>query len=345
MFTLQPSIDSLRTTSACADFIDLFTSNNGSTSTNIHDAGMKKSSSSNDLMDESIASFDYNDPLMTASSTHSTMHQDIPQIEINTDMRLNSLEPNPISGSIQRVRHIPLSSILSDDLLENCNEYCMVLQSLTHEDPIVSTFLRTSSDPTFSVSALSIGCPKPGVSRSYSLNSTISFSDSSDVVHFYDYQQERWMDRYQQLSTFFQQHGHSDISYEFDSNLAGWVRRQRHQFKRAKQGRRSTLTVNRVQLLEQVGFKWDKHTLAWFENFERLKVFYNIHKHCNVPTNNCSSICFGTKEENDRLLNWCKRQKRAIRAYLKNKDAVGSRMDARRLQLLQSIGFMGTQSS
>jgi hypothetical protein len=282
---------------------------------------------------------DDTDPPIVVSK-NCTTHQEAPLIEIKKDM----MEPKPISGSIQRVRHLPLSSFLSDELLKNCNEYCIALQSLTNDKPIASTLLHSRSNPTLSGSTMSIGRPKSGVPRSYSEASTTSFDStasagSSDVVHIYDYQQERWMDRYQQLSAFFQVHGHSDVSNEFDSNLANWVRRQRHQFKRAKQGRRSTLTVNRVQLLEQVGFKWDKHSLAWFENFERLKLFYKIHNHCNVPTSNCGSIVFGTKEENDRLLNWCKRQKRAIRAYLKNEAAVGSRMDAKRFELLQSIGF------
>jgi hypothetical protein len=338
MFTFNNSIDSLRTTSACSDFINLFNLNERSISTSFQDAGMM----SNDLMDESKASFNCADPFVTPStpSTNSTTHHQVPQVETKSDILLDPLEPKPIYGIIRRVRHLPLTSFLSDELLKNCNDYCVALQSVTNDEPIDSTVLRTSSNPSFCVGAHSIECPKLGIPRSYSESVIVSSgppaaTGSSDEVHIYDYQQERWMDRYQQLSAFFQEHGHSDVSNEFDSNLAGWVRRQRHQFKRAKQGRRSTLTVSRVHLLEQVGFKWDKHSLAWFENFERLKQFYKIHKHCNVPTSNS----FGSKEENDRLLNWCKRQKRAIRMYLTNKDAVGSRMDVQRLELLQSIGF------
>lgn len=351
MFTLNIVNDSLRTTSACADFIEIFKNNDRSEPSPNMNA--MADNAEDDLMDVSIASFDMFDPSIIESVSTSTginamtPHQQIPQITSKIDLVLSSLEPKPLSGSIQRVAQLPLSACLSEDLLKNCNDYCAALKSLNTNQqvlPLASANPRRNSNPTFSFASLGISCPKPGVPRSYSETSAVSHSpnasiSSSDVVHIYDYQQERWMDRYQQLSAFFQAHGHSDVSNEFDSNLAGWVRRQRHQFKRVKQGRRSTLTVHRVQLLEQVGFKWDFHDLAWNENFERLKAFYKIHNHCNVPTSSSCSTFFGTKEENDRLLNWCKRQKRAIRMYLKNKDAVGSRMNARRFELLQSIRF------
>ena len=279
------------------------------------------------------------------------------------------MEPKPLSeNNIQLVNEMPLNSFLSQDLLQNCQEYTQLLKA-TSNMAVASNMCPTTAMPTplalpslrqqpsllrsVSVPGLAtpkgglptsfgnIPCPKVGISRGSSDTSIMSTGSNGDMVHIYDYQQERWMDRYHQLAAYFQQHGNSDVSNEYDANLAGWVRRQRHQFKRAKQGRRSTLTVARVQLLERVGYTWDFHDVAWNKNFEQLKAFYRIHKHTNVPTS-CSSNseAFGmTKEENDRLLNWCKRQKRAIRMYLKDKNAVGSRMNAKRFELLQSIGF------
>jgi hypothetical protein len=283
----------------------------------------QKEGSSSDLMDRSIASIEFMDfkiPTVLFSS------REIMQLmDIDTNM-----EPKPLSDrNIHLVERLPLTSILSQDLLRNCHEYCEALKLVTIEDE-----KRGLTTPTGTFEKLHISCPKSVVPRGSSSDASI-VSSGSESVHIYDYQQERWMDRYHQLATFFLKCGHSDVSNEFDSNLAGWVRRQRHQFKRAKQGRRSTLTLERVKLLEQVGFKWDFHDLAWKENFERLQQFYRIHQHCNVTT--CSSGM--SKEENDRLLNWCKRQKRAIRTFMKNKDAVGSRMNQMRLELLESIGF------
>ncbi|KAG7340935.1 helicase domain protein [Nitzschia inconspicua] len=352
MFTMNSSIDdSRRTTSACADFIDLLkqkqsTSNESrDTTSNILKNAFTEGNyyESGDL---NIPSFECFDTSISAKSAAVTTTNRVSTHYQGSDIEtiLACLEPNPISGIIQRVPELPLSSCLSQDLLKNCNDYCMALQPLDTKQVSSTTSSnsgwKSNRNSMLSYAALNIPCPVSGVSRMYSDSSKMSASSTvtSEVVHIYDYQQERWMDRYQQLSTFFQEHGHSDVSHEFDSNLSGWVRRQRHQFKRAKQGRRSTLTTSRVQLLEQVGFKWDFHDLAWNKNFERLQAFYNVHKHCNVPTSSCSTF-FGSKEDNDRLLNWCKRQKRAIRMYLKNKAAAGSRMNAKRFAQLQSIGF------
>ena len=232
-----------------------------------------------------------------------------------TDILAANIEPSPI-GSIQSVSVGNVG--FSNDLLRNCNEYCFAL------GPLKSNELESTNNKSFQVTS-SVVQHKVSVTP-----------PTTSTIHLYDYQLERWMDRYNQLATFYQQYGHSAVSNEYDANLAGWVRRQRHQFKRAKQNRRSTLTMKRVALLEDVGFTWDFHDIAWQANFQRLKKFYSIHNHCNVTT---TSNFYGSKEENDKLLNWCKRQKRAIRLFLKNTDAVGSRMNMKRLELLNSIGF------
>jgi len=287
-----------------------------------------------DLADKYNLSMGCQQPVNMADSFTNIGNIDSCPIPATRDLSnyLVLLEPLPISSTIQRVDKLPLTSCLSEDLLKHCDDYCVALQSLNAMRELASQ--PNSNILPFSMVRSWNDCPKPGVTRSISDSSDVS--SSSDMVHIYDYQQERWMDWYHQLANFYNQYGHSDVCNDFDCNLAGWVRRQRHQFKRAKQGRRSTLTSNRVLLLEQVGFKWNFHDLAWNENFERLKAFYKIHKNCNVPTSTCS---FGSKEDNERLINWCKRQKRAIRVYLTNKDAAGSRMNAKRLEMLKSIGF------
>mmetsp|Transcript_27740 Transcript_27740/g.45866 ORF Transcript_27740/g.45866 Transcript_27740/m.45866 type:complete len:331 (+) Transcript_27740:165-1157(+) len=260
---------------------------------------------------------------MSSSSSLTSSRDSLPELhDDDCDVELrDALEPVPISSDIQRDDKVSLKS-LSQDLLRNASDYCLALKPL--EAFCVQDGNNQALSSSFNVTP-SFVCHKPSVTPA-----------TTDPVHLYDYQQERWMERYMELAKFFNNHGHSDVSNEYDVNLAGWVRRQRHQFKRAKQGRRSTLTVSRVQMLERVGFKWDFHDLAWNENFERLKIFVKIHNHCNVTSSNVS---LGSKEENDRLLNWCKRQKRAIRLFLKNKEAVGTRMNAKRFELLQSLGF------
>jgi hypothetical protein len=252
---------------------------------------------------------------------------------------MSSVEPIPISKDIHRVQKVPFNAF-SNDILRNAHDLCLALEPLkARQDNII---IKNHKKGEFVVSPATEGDSTNSslVPSKQKSSAAAAAAASRSSVHLYDYQQERWMDRYNELSAFFQSHGHSDVSNEFDANLAGWVRRQRHQFKRAKQGRRSTLTVARVQLLDRVGFKWDSHDLAWVENFERLKTFYKIHKHCNVSSSFIeSSDVTGNREDHEKLLNWCKRQKRAIRMYLKNKDRVGSRMTPQRFEMLKSLGF------
>jgi hypothetical protein len=241
------------------------------------------------------------------------------------------LEPLPIASDLcQRVDRV---TSLPSDLLLNSSDYCVALQPLTKPQkvPCAVPNQRTAPDSfDADVTMSSAG----GFQKTPSLVSleSLSSNETKAAVHLYDYQQERWVDRFQELFEFYSTRGHTNVPTFYGHNLACWVRRQRHQFKRAKQGRRSTLTSGRVQLLELVGFTYDFHDLAWNTNFERLMEFYKVHKHCNVPAG-------FNGDTNASLFNWCKRQKRACRMFLENSDAIGTRMNAHRLRLLKSIGF------
>lgn len=244
------------------------------------------------------------------------------------------LEPVPIASDLcQRVDCV---TSLPSDLIENSLDYCVALQPLTKlletvpGDSLDQTEVQFCSDLNISLGG---GIHRsPSLVSLESLSGTLPSKEMKETVHLYDYQQERWVDRFQELVGFYSTRGHSNVPNNYGRNLACWVRRQRHQFKRAKLGRRSTLTSARVQLLELVGFTHDFHDLAWNTNFNRLVEFYKVHKHCNVPASP-----YG--DPNGSLFNWCKRQKRACRVYLENSDDIGTRMNAQRLRLLQSIGF------
>jgi len=64
--------------------------------------------------------------------------------------------------------------------------------------------------------------------------------------------------------------------------LARWVKRQRYQYKLLQEGKRSTLSKDRVQALDDVGFVWDSQRAAWLERLGELKQFRKEYLHCNV---------------------------------------------------------------
>ena len=66
-----------------------------------------------------------------------------------------------------------------------------------------------------------------------------------------------WTDGFTALLAFKDIQGHCDVpsTYE-DITLANWVKRQRKEFKAKNSGQPSSLTDDRINQLEEVGFKW-----------------------------------------------------------------------------------------
>jgi hypothetical protein len=78
---------------------------------------------------------------------------------------------------------------------------------------------------------------------------------------------------------------------------------------------KSTLTPERLKLLQQLNFEWYKsHTTAWEEQYSRLKQFYELYNHTNVPQNyGCSSGSHTKKNEPPSLGKWCMNQRTAYK--------------------------------
>ena len=62
----------------------------------------------------------------------------------------------------------------------------------------------------------------------------------------------RWNKMYEQLQEYFNQHQHSNVPTVYKENLqlARWVSRQRHAYKKGK------LSQDRIELLNQLNFDW-----------------------------------------------------------------------------------------
>jgi hypothetical protein len=78
----------------------------------------------------------------------------------------------------------------------------------------------------------------------------------------WDSHKAAWEERFQSLCDFKRQHGHCNVSSNFtDQTLAIWIKCQRRQFKFYIRGERSTITKERVQHLEVLGFDWNPRGL------------------------------------------------------------------------------------
>ena len=102
--------------------------------------------------------------------------------------------------------------------------------------------------------------------------------------------EERWGDRLEELKGFGAVHGHVDVpeSEEF-GGLATWVKNQRTEHSKRRDGLPSSLTDERRARLEALGFCWDVHEALWRRRFAELERFKEDYGHCNVPMS-CGSL-------------------------------------------------------
>lgn len=144
---------------------------------------------------------------------------------------------------------------------------------------------------------------------------------------------EQWNQRCAELVEFRAEHGHCLVPLHWprNSSLAHWVKRQRCQYKAKKQGKRTTLTVEREKLLRDLCFVWDSHAASWEERLNELRDFKELRGHCNVPK---------MFPENQKLAVWVKCQRRQYRLLQQGKKTTSKTMTTQRIQKLIKLGFV-----
>jgi len=67
-----------------------------------------------------------------------------------------------------------------------------------------------------------------------------------------------WETKYDELTTFVKEFGHARVTQKFSQNqpLVNWVGNQRQSYKRFHDGEPSSLTEERIEFLEKIGFEW-----------------------------------------------------------------------------------------
>ena len=158
----------------------------------------------------------------------------------------------------------------------------------------------------------------------------------------------QWMERVKELLHFREEFGHCLVPHNWSKNrkLAQWVKRQRYQYRLLCQGRHSTLSLDRVAQLEDIGFVWNSHKACWDDKFQQLVEFKHKYGHCNVPS---------TWVKNPSLAIWVKFQRRQYKVnYGKNINSHNSgdsiidcddaanghnTLTEERVQRLLSLGF------
>jgi hypothetical protein len=152
---------------------------------------------------------------------------------------------------------------------------------------------------------------------------------SKRATKFRTYQKEKWQERYEELVEYKKQNKNCLVPHCFGSNpcLARWVKRQRYQRKLLHDGQKSTMTHERVKMLDELGFVWDSHEASWQERLSELIKFRVKNGHCMVPS---------TYEENPQLATWVKCQRRQYKLFWEGRQ---SNMTVDRIMILEEHGF------
>lgn len=142
-------------------------------------------------------------------------------------------------------------------------------------------------------------------------------------------QENRWDEQYASLLKFRKTHGHCSVphTYKDDLALSRWAKRQRYQYKLKVQDQPSSMSDERQEKLESVGFVWDPQTSVWETRRQELVEYKKRFGNCDVPCR---------YEANKKLGTWVKRQRRQYRLY---KEGKFSRLSKGRFATLTEMGF------
>jgi hypothetical protein len=142
-----------------------------------------------------------------------------------------------------------------------------------------------------------------------------------------------WNDRFKELLSYKKEHGDCLVPQRFPQNpqLGVWVNKQRAEYKLLKEGKKSSMTQERISALESVGFVWAKRRKGqptWDLKFEELKRYRAENGDCLVPTKYA---------ENPALGRWVSTQRAQYKLMQEGKPTT---MTQERVHLLEHLGFV-----
>lgn len=139
----------------------------------------------------------------------------------------------------------------------------------------------------------------------------------------------KWLSSLQELKLYKQKYGDCIVPRGYSANpkLASWVAEQRKQYKLMTTGNQSSITPERIQMLNGLGFAWNAQEEAWNRQIRDLKSFFEENGHCHVSLNH---------KKYPRLGLWVKEQRRH---YTLMKQGKQSHMTEERIKALADVGF------
>ena len=141
-----------------------------------------------------------------------------------------------------------------------------------------------------------------------------------------------WDVRFSELEQYKAKYGNCNIPWRWGeySRLAKWVFTQRRQYLLYQEGKKSSMTEEKIAKLESIGFVWALN-MHWDERYAELEQYKAKYGDCNVPWK---------WSKNPQLADWVSRQRRQYRLYQEGKK---SSLTEEQFAKLESIGFEWAQ--
>jgi len=145
-----------------------------------------------------------------------------------------------------------------------------------------------------------------------------------------------WELRLEEFRVFRQIHGHCRVPSKYPKNpsLGKWVSKMRSEFKKRENGQQSSLTVERIAELNNLGFEWvlgrghrSSNLPIWKLRLEELREFHQIHGHCRVPQR---------YPQNPSLGKWVSKMRSE---FQKRENGKESSLTDGRIATLNNLGF------
>lgn len=142
-----------------------------------------------------------------------------------------------------------------------------------------------------------------------------------------------WLQKYEELKKFKFCKGHCNVSKHFgrSKSLRQWVNRQRHECKKIREGKPSSMTLSRIDALNDLGFQWNMLEDNWLYKYEELKQFKSREGHFNVPLKG---------KKNISLSIWVCKQRQQYKYMVEGKPSSITQL---RIKSLENIGFQWSE--
>jgi len=153
----------------------------------------------------------------------------------------------------------------------------------------------------------------------------------------------KFIERVQELAQYKAETGHCNVPRRYGS-LGNFVNKQRQLHRKHLEGKTTSLTPERIRVLEQLGLQWSvdaravtrqKNERVWMERYGELREYQRTHGTCRVPSDH----------PNTKLVSWVKAQRKEYRRVLlkggggEGGDVTTTSLTPERIQLLDAIGF------